>query len=128
MYQSTEADGCRQKAAPKDCARGLSSPDTKWRSPMEPGNFGKRMSAPHRANPPLTKSRHSSVMLCHLSIKSPDFPPSFAQPHAELWCSAANQLRPEPAYRLERLHTHQGVSTAGRGFTDGRIPLEVTEL
>jgi len=94
---------------------------------METRHLRKSVAASDRTNPPLSKRSHCGVMLCHLFIQSPNFPAVLSQPQAEFRFLSGDEPGSEPADFLYRLYPNQCITTASRGFSNGRVPLIVEQ-
>ena len=94
---------------------------------MKVGDFGVCVAPACGSPPPLAEACHGGIMHCHLGVEPPYLPASLPQSQAELRLFAGEEGRSKAADLLEWTDAKHGISAAGRGLADRRIPLLIAQ-
>src|ERR1700733_10045181 len=128
MNKAAQDDQYGKQSPPEKSTRHGPPPDSNWGRPVQARNFRKSISTPDGANPPLAEFAHRCIVKRHLCIKPPNLPFARTQPHAEFRLLSRHDTRIEPSDLLERLNSHQRISTAGPRLPDRSIPFKIAKL
>jgi hypothetical protein len=98
-----------------------------WTRSMQIGTARERVAGSFSAAPPLSKMSHGRIVQRHFRWETPYAPTGRTQPHAKFGLLAGDQVVPESANRLDRLHPHHYISATRPHLPYWPIPFPIAQ-